>query len=61
MKQKKQEMQRKLKNYRLLQREAERLENEGEEPGQPCFFLCAATGLECSMCTPGGCNSRRRV
>lgn len=30
-------------------------------PGQPCFFLCAATGLECSMCTPGGCNSRRRV
>ena len=61
MKQKKQEMQRKLKNYRLLQREAERLENEEEEPVQPCFFLCAATGLECCMCTPGGCNSRRRV
>ena len=30
-------------------------------PGKPCFFLCGATGLECSKCTPGPCGSRRRA
>ena len=29
-------------------------------PGKGGFFLCGATGQECSRCTPGACPSRRR-
>ena len=30
-------------------------------PGDPCFFLCGATGKACMGCVPGACPSRRRV
>jgi len=30
-------------------------------PGEPCFFICGETGLECRMCKPGSCGYRRRV